>query len=67
MLVAPRPGGSLTRADTSLARLYGEVRVAWRAEHDVLTDLDVTLPDGVTATVSLPDGTTSDLPNEGPR
>jgi len=61
--IAPRPGGGLTSARTSLATPYGAVRVAWRAEHDVLTELDVTLPDGVTATVSLPDGTTYDLPD----
>ena len=61
VLVAPRPGGGLTWAESSLDTPYGIVRVAWRAEHDRLTDLEVTVPDGATGTISLPDGRSIDV------
>ena len=51
--IAPRPGGGLTWASTSLETVHGLVSSRWRIDDDVLT-LDVVLPDGVTAVVSLP-------------
>ncbi len=60
ILVAPRPGGGLTWAESSLDTPHGTVRVAWRAEGDELTELEVTVPDGSAATINLPDGRTLD-------
>jgi alpha-L-rhamnosidase len=51
--LAPRPGGGITWATTSLATPYGLVSSQWRLDEGVLT-LDVVLPDGVTGIVSLP-------------
>jgi alpha-L-rhamnosidase len=53
--VAPRPGGGLTWARTSLETRHGRVAVEWRVLEGEL-EVDVTVPDGVTAEVDLPDG-----------
>jgi alpha-L-rhamnosidase len=52
--VAPRPGGGLTWAETSLDTPHGRVAVAWRRSPDGVLDVDVTVPDGVTAEIDLP-------------
>jgi alpha-L-rhamnosidase len=52
--VAPRPGGDLTWADTTLETPHGRVAVAWRRSPDGQLDVDVTVPDGVTAEIDLP-------------
>jgi alpha-L-rhamnosidase len=51
--LAPRPGGGITWASTSLETPHGLVTSQWRLEDGVLT-LDVVLPEGVTGVVSLP-------------
>jgi alpha-L-rhamnosidase len=51
--VAPRPGGGLTWADTSLDTPHGLVAVAWRSTPAGL-EVDVTVPDGVSAEIDLP-------------
>ena len=51
--LAPRPGGGITWASTSLETPHGLVSSRWRLEDGVLT-LDASLPDGVTGVVSLP-------------
>ena len=51
--VAPRPGGGITWASTSLETRHGEVAVRWRLEDDRLT-VDVELPGGVSGVLSLP-------------
>ena len=51
--IAPRPGGDLTWASTSLETPHGLVAARWRVDDGTLT-LDVVLPDGVTGVVSLP-------------
>ena len=51
--IAPRPGGGLTWATTSLETPHGPVSSRWRLDGDVMS-LDVELPPGVIATVSLP-------------
>ena len=51
--LAPRPGGGITWASTSLETPHGLVTSQWRLEDGVLT-LDAVLPEGVTGIVSLP-------------
>jgi alpha-L-rhamnosidase len=53
VLVAPRPGGGLTHATTSLDSPHGRVTIAWRLEGGRLS-VDTTLPDGVTGVLRLP-------------
>jgi alpha-L-rhamnosidase len=52
--VAPRPGGGITWADTSLDTPHGRVAVTWRTTPAGGLDVDVTVPEGVTAEVDLP-------------
>lgn len=52
VLVAPRPGGNLVWAKTSLETRWGKVEVAWRLRESCLT-LTVVLPDGVTGVLDL--------------
>ncbi len=52
--VAPRPGGGLTWATTTLDTAFGSLRVAWR-DDDGERCVEVTVPEGVTARVVLPD------------
>ena len=54
VLVAPRPGGGLTHARTSLETRHGRVEVGWRVDEGRLT-VETTLPDGVTGVLRLPD------------
>jgi alpha-L-rhamnosidase len=55
--VAPQPGGGLTSASTRHDSPYGAIAVAWRSERGTFT-LDVVVPGGTAATVTLPDGRT---------
>jgi alpha-L-rhamnosidase len=52
--VAPRPGGGIDWARSSLQTPHGRVAVSWTDGPDGLT-LDIEVPDGVTALVDLPD------------
>jgi alpha-L-rhamnosidase len=54
--VAPRPGGGLTWARTALETRHGRIAVEWHLDNDGRLEVDVTLPDEVTAEVDLPDG-----------
>ncbi|WP_116948281.1 family 78 glycoside hydrolase catalytic domain [Jiangella endophytica] len=54
-LIAPRPGGGLTWARAGHLSPYGPIRVEWRTEGSRFT-LDLTVPPGTAADVSLPDG-----------
>src|SRR4051794_16744698 len=54
--VAPRPGGGLTWARTSLDTRHGHVGVEWRLGEEGRLDVDVTVPEGVTAEIDLPGG-----------
>ena len=54
--VAPRPGGGLTWARTALETRHGSVAVEWHLTDDSRLDVDVSVPDGVTAEIELPDG-----------
>jgi alpha-L-rhamnosidase len=51
--LAPRPGGGIGWASTSLETPHGLVTSQWRLDDGVLS-LDVELPPGVTGVVSLP-------------
>ena len=55
--MAAAPGGGLTWARTCLDTRHGQMSVEWRLDHDLL-EVDVAVPDGVTADVHLPDGRT---------
>lgn len=52
--IAPRPGGGLTWADTALESPHGRIAVSWRLADGGELDVEVTVPDGVTAEVDLP-------------
>ncbi|MCM0621434.1 alpha-L-rhamnosidase [Nocardioides bruguierae] len=53
VLVAPRPGGGLTWAETTLETAHDQIRVAWRIADGVLT-VTVDLPTGVDGVLDLP-------------
>jgi alpha-L-rhamnosidase len=53
VLVAPRPGGGLTWADTRLKTSHGTLRVAWQLTDGHLT-VATELPTGVTGVLSTP-------------
>jgi alpha-L-rhamnosidase len=53
--VAPRPGGGLTWARTALDTRHGRISVAWRLDDGEL-EVELAVPDGVSAEVDLPDG-----------
>ncbi|GAA2753973.1 alpha-L-rhamnosidase [Amnibacterium kyonggiense] len=53
VVVAPRPGGGMTSAATSLVTPHGRIAVDWRVEEDRL-HLELELPEGVHALVRLP-------------
>lgn len=61
VLVAPRPGGGLSWARSSLRTRHGLVSVAWALTSAGAFTLDVELPPGVTALVRLPDGPETEL------
>ncbi len=53
ILVAPRPGGGLTRASAAHETPYGRAEVSWVRDGGRL-EVDVVVPVGATATVRLP-------------
>jgi alpha-L-rhamnosidase len=52
--VAPRPGGGLTWAECSLDTPHGRVAVAWRLAPSGALDVEVVVPDEVTAEIDVP-------------
>jgi alpha-L-rhamnosidase len=52
--IAPRPGGDITWARSSLTTATGELLVEWRAAATGQFDLDIIVPDGLTAIVDVP-------------
>ena len=61
VLIAPRPGGDIRWARSSLETRRGKVSVSWSLGLDDAIELDVEIPDGVTALVQLPDGREQEL------
>jgi len=53
LLVAPRPGGGLTWAQTALETPHGRAAVRWDIEDDALR-VEVAVPDGAEAVLRLP-------------
>ncbi|MET0494533.1 MAG: family 78 glycoside hydrolase catalytic domain, partial [Actinoplanes sp.] len=53
VLIAPKPGGTLTSATTALQTAYGETRSEWSRSGSALT-LKVVVPPNATATVQVP-------------
>ncbi len=60
VLIAPRPGGGLTHASAELESRYGRIAVTWRIEGGDF-ELDVDIPANTTATVTLPNGETTEM------
>jgi alpha-L-rhamnosidase len=54
LLIAPHPVGDVTRASASTRVVGGEVAVSWSLGADGALSLDVTIPQGRTAELSLP-------------
>ncbi|MCK9638560.1 MAG: glycoside hydrolase family 78 protein [Prolixibacteraceae bacterium] len=53
ILMAPHPGGDLTKASAELSSLYGTIKSAWKLDKAQF-DYDVTIPANTTATITLP-------------
>ena len=53
VLIAPRPGGGITQASTSLRTPHGRVAVSWALQDGEIC-LDLELPEGVTGVLRLP-------------
>ncbi|RZS91138.1 alpha-L-rhamnosidase [Motilibacter rhizosphaerae] len=53
VLIAPRPGGGLTWAESSLETPHGRVRVRWEQGQDEVT-VHATIPPGVAGLIDLP-------------
>jgi alpha-L-rhamnosidase len=54
VLIAPRPGGDLDWARTSHESRHGKISVSWSRNGDGRVELDVAVPDGVTALLQMP-------------
>jgi alpha-L-rhamnosidase len=54
VLIAPQPGGDIHWARSSLETRHGKISVSWSRDDDGSIELDIAVPDGVTALVQLP-------------
>ena len=54
VLIAPQPGGDIRWARSSLETRHGKISVSWSQDAEGPIELDVAVPDGVTALVQLP-------------
>jgi alpha-L-rhamnosidase len=54
VLIAPQPGGDIRWARSSLQTRHGKISVSWTHDGEGPIELDVAVPDGVTASVQLP-------------
>jgi alpha-L-rhamnosidase len=54
VLIAPQPGGDIHWARSSLETRHGKISVSWSREGEGPIELDVDVPEGVTALVQLP-------------
>lgn len=53
IIIAPQPGGGLTKAKASINTIYGKASTGWVLEEDVLT-LNIIIPPNTTAKMILP-------------
>lgn len=53
IIIAPKPGGGITKADAELETLYGKVKSAWKTDGHKLV-LDVIIPPNTSAQIILP-------------
>lgn len=63
VLVAPRPGGGLTWASTSVDSPRGRIEVRWSQDDDGRLTVHTTLPEGVTGVLSLPGQDDAEIPS----
>jgi alpha-L-rhamnosidase len=61
VLIAPEPGGDIRWARSSLETSHGTISVSWSQKGDDPIELDVVVPDGVTALVRLPNKDAQEL------
>ena len=54
VLIAPQPGGDIRWARSSLETRHGKISVSWSRDGEGPIELDVAVPEGVTALVRLP-------------
>ena len=54
VLIAPQPGGNIHWARSSLETRHGKISVSWSRDDDGPIELDITVPEGVTALLRLP-------------
>ncbi|WP_314323705.1 family 78 glycoside hydrolase catalytic domain [Paenarthrobacter ilicis] len=59
--IAPRPGGGITSASAAVETVRGRISSAWTLDGDLFA-LHVGIPEGVTAVVDLPDGSSHAMP-----
>jgi alpha-L-rhamnosidase len=63
VLIAPRPGGDIRWARSSLETRHGKISVSWSRDDDGPMELDIAIPEGVTALVELPGAPARELRN----
>jgi alpha-L-rhamnosidase len=61
VLIAPQPGGGIGWARSSLETRHGTISVSWSQQDRGPIELDVAIPEGVTAQVQLPKGQPREL------
>ena len=61
VLIAPQPGGDIRWARSSLDTRHGTISVSWSQRDGGPIELDVAIPEGVTAQVQLPGGEAQEL------
>jgi alpha-L-rhamnosidase len=54
VLINPQPGGEIRWARSSLETRHGTISVSWSQDYGGPIELDIAVPDGVTALVQLP-------------
>jgi alpha-L-rhamnosidase len=54
VLIEPQPGGDIRWARTSLETGHGKISVSWSRDDNGSIELDIAVPEGVTAQVQLP-------------
>jgi alpha-L-rhamnosidase len=61
VLIAPQPGGHIQWARSSLETRHGKVSVSWSQDVGGPIELEIAVPEGVTAVVQLPDSEVQEL------